>query len=78
MLVRKYIQDNIPYNLYSSLYNAMHSFSANISMIAYLYGPIGFLIFINFVLFLLTTVALYRASKDTLAVRKREATQKYI
>ncbi len=46
-------------------------------MITYLYGPIGFLILINFVLFILTTIALYQASKDTLAARKREATQKY-
>ena len=46
-------------------------------IVAYLYGPIGFLIFVNLIFFILTTIALHRASADTaLAAGKHKAKQK--
>ncbi len=44
----------------------------------YLYGPIGLIIFINIIFFILTVNALYRTSNDTaLAAGKIKAWQKY-
>ncbi len=47
-------------------------------IVAYLYGPIGFLIFVNLVFLILTSATLHRARVDpALAPRKHEAKLKY-
>lgn len=48
-------------------------FLANSFIIAFLYGPIGFLI--TFFLFVLTIILVYRAIVDSLVAKKQEATQ---
>ena len=51
----------------------IHFFLANSFIIAFLYGPIGFLI--TFFLFVLTIILVYRAIVDSLVAKKQEATQ---